>query len=163
MPLTSGTRLGPYEIVSLLGTGGMGEVYRARDTGSAQRGDQLLSWGRPGTQPARAPFGQARAISSLAHPNVCTLFDVGETDGQVFLVMEHVERDARRRLRRGRIERPLALRWAVTGRAAGLSLPRRGHSITLYRRPDLVAASRRPPRRQPVLLRSPSSPSATCR
>ena len=90
MALTSGTRLGPYEIQSPLGAGGMGEVYRARDT----RLDRvvaikILPSHLSDNPEARQRFDrEARAISSLSHPNICTLYDVGHQDGMNYLVME---------------------------------------------------------------------------
>ena len=90
MGLNPNTKLGPYEILSPLGAGGMGEVYRARDT----RLDRIvaikvLPAGLAGDPQFRARFDrEARAISQLAHPNICTLYDVGEHDGTAFLVME---------------------------------------------------------------------------
>jgi Tol biopolymer transport system component len=116
MRLAPGTRLGPYEIVSLLGTGGMGEVYRARDTRLERSvAIKLLAPGAAWDAAAKARFErEARAISSLSHPHVCTLYDVGEADGRVFLVMEHVEGETLAdRLRRGRPERAPALQWAI--------------------------------------------------
>src|SRR5512134_2709559 len=91
--LSAGARLGPYEIVSLIGVGGMGEVYTARDT----RLDRtvavkvLLKDFLDRTDRRRRFETEARAISSLHHPHICTLFDVGEQDGLAFLVMEYLE------------------------------------------------------------------------
>ena len=108
MALTSGTKLGPYEIVAPLGAGGMGEVYRARDT----RLDRvvaikILPEHLSGSAEARQRFDrEARAISSLSHPNICHLYDVGQQDGTIYLVMEYLEGETLAdRLRKG----PLAL------------------------------------------------------
>ena len=93
MTLHSGARLGPYEIVSLLGAGGMGEVYKARDT----RLDRTVAIKvLPGVLAADPQFQhrferEARAISQLTHPHICTLHDVGQQEGTAFLVMEHLE------------------------------------------------------------------------
>jgi serine/threonine protein kinase len=93
MALTSGTKLGPYEIQSPLGAGGMGEVYRARDT----RLDRTVAIKILPTHLSSNPEAkqrldrEARAISSLNHPNICTLFDVGHQDGTDFLVMEYLD------------------------------------------------------------------------
>jgi len=93
MSLSSGTRLGPYEIMAPAGAGGMGEVYRARDT----RLDRIVAIkivpSHLSNNPeARQRFErEARAISRLSHPNICTLFDVGHQDGIDFLVMEFLE------------------------------------------------------------------------
>jgi serine/threonine protein kinase len=93
MALAPGTRLGPYEIVSPLGAGGMGEVYRARDTRLDRTvAIKILAANLSGQPDAKARFDrEARAISSLSHPNICTLFDVGQQDGTDFLVMEFLE------------------------------------------------------------------------
>ncbi|HEV2299235.1 MAG TPA: protein kinase [Candidatus Acidoferrales bacterium] len=93
MPITSGTKLGPYEIVGAIGAGGMGEVYRARDT---RLGRDVAIKILPQHLTAKANVKQrfereARAISSLQHPNICTLYDVGHQDGTDFLVMEYLE------------------------------------------------------------------------
>src|ERR1700746_1083632 len=93
MALTSGTKLGPYEIQSPLGAGGMGEVYRARDTRLARStAIKILPTHLSTTPEAKQRFDrEARAISSLNHPNICTLHDVGHQDGIDYLVMEFLE------------------------------------------------------------------------
>src|SRR2546422_11525716 len=93
MPLASGTRLGPYEILSPLGAGGMGEVYRARDTRLDRSVAVKILPEHLAADPAfKARFErEARAISALSHPNICTLHDIGEQAGVHFLVMEHLE------------------------------------------------------------------------
>jgi Tol biopolymer transport system component/predicted Ser/Thr protein kinase len=93
MNLESGRRLGPYEIVTLLGAGGMGEVYRARDT----RLDRIvaikvLPAHLMANEASRARFErEARAISALSHPNICALYDVGRDGDTEYLVMEYLE------------------------------------------------------------------------
>ena len=112
--LETGTRLGPYEIVECVGTGGMGEVYRAQDTRLERPvavkvlRPHLL--GRPDT---RERFDrEARAISSLNHQHVCTLHDVGHQGGIDFLVMEYVEGETlAARLGRGALPLGQALRF----------------------------------------------------
>jgi len=93
MTLTSGTKLGPYEIQAPLGAGGMGEVYRARDTRLERAvAIKILSAHLCQNAEARDRFDrEARAISSLSHPNICHLYDVGEEDGISYLVMEYLE------------------------------------------------------------------------
>src|SRR6202035_1803875 len=93
MTVTSGTKLGPYEILSPLGAGGMGEVYRARDT---RLGRDVAIKALPphlSSDPnLKARFErEAKAISALNHPNICTLHDVGSQDGTDYLVMELLE------------------------------------------------------------------------
>jgi serine/threonine protein kinase len=91
MTLKAGDRLGPYEIVSLLGAGGMGEVYRARDTRLERTVAIKILSAEIDTPAARDQFDrEARAISSLTGPNICTLYDVGTQDGRTFLVMEYL-------------------------------------------------------------------------
>ena len=104
MALTSGTKLGPYEIQSPLGAGGMGEVYRAKDT----RLDRTVAIKILPTHLSADPeFKQrfereARSISSLNHPHICHLYDVGSQDGTDFLVMEFLDGETlAERLRRG--------------------------------------------------------------
>jgi serine/threonine protein kinase len=88
--LAAGMRLGPYEILAPLGAGGMGEVYRARDT----RLNRVVALKTLAHHLSSSPElkrrfeREARMISSLSHPHICTLFDVGQEAGLDFLVME---------------------------------------------------------------------------
>ncbi|MGH9366633.1 MAG: protein kinase domain-containing protein [Thermoanaerobaculia bacterium] len=93
MTLEAGTRLGPYEILSALGAGGMGEVYRARDT---RLGREVAVKVLPQHMSASPELRQrldreAKTISQLSHPHICTLYDVGHQDGTDYLVMELLE------------------------------------------------------------------------
>jgi serine/threonine protein kinase len=92
MSLTAGTHLGPYEIVGSLGSGGMGEVYRARD-GRLHRdvAIKVLQDGVNGAALSDRFQREALAASALNHPHICAIYDVGETNGLPFLVMELVE------------------------------------------------------------------------
>src|SRR5499433_3272720 len=104
MALSSGTKLGPYEIESPLGAGGMGEVYRARDTRlDRDVAVKVLASHLSSDPDLKARFDrEARAISALQHPHICTLHDVGHQDGVDFLVMEFLEGETlQRRLLRG--------------------------------------------------------------
>jgi serine/threonine protein kinase/tetratricopeptide (TPR) repeat protein len=97
MPLTAGTRLGPYEVLAAIGAGGMGEVYRARDI---RLGRQVAI--KVSAEKFNKRFeGEARAIAALNHPNICALYDVGEN----YLVMELVHGE--------RLKGPLPLDTAV--------------------------------------------------
>ncbi len=93
MALSGGTRLGPYEIVEPIGAGGMGEVYRARDTRLERTvAVKVLAQHLSSNLEHRQRFErEARAISSLQHPNICALHDVGSENGVDYLVMEHLE------------------------------------------------------------------------
>jgi eukaryotic-like serine/threonine-protein kinase len=93
MALTSGTKLGPYEIQSPLGAGGMGEVYRARDPRLERTvAVKVLPTHLNANPELRARFErEAKAISGLQHPNICVLYDVGSQDDIDFLVMEYLE------------------------------------------------------------------------
>src|SRR5512140_98009 len=93
MPLTAGTRLGPYEIVAPLGAGGMGEVHRARDTRlSREVAVKVLPEHLSSNPEIRARFErEAKTVSSLNHPNICTLYDVGREGGVDYLVLELVD------------------------------------------------------------------------
>ena len=93
MSLTAGARLGPYEVLSPLGAGGMGEVYRAKD-GRLNRtvAIKILSDASAADADRRERFErEAKAISALDHPNICPLYDVGEHEGTYFLVMPCLE------------------------------------------------------------------------
>ena len=109
MALNSGVKLGPYEIQTPLGAGGMGEVYRARDT----RLDRTVAIKILAAQHSSSPElkqrmeREARAISSLNHPNICHLYDIGSQDGTDFLVMEFLEgQTLAERLRAGALALP---------------------------------------------------------
>jgi serine/threonine protein kinase len=93
MALTAGTKLGPYETQLLLGAGGMGEVYRARDTRLGRDvAIKILPQHLSSHPELRERFErEARSISSLNHPRICTLHDIGHQDGIDFLVMEYLE------------------------------------------------------------------------
>src|SRR6202521_2748016 len=93
MALIPSTRLGPYEIQEPLGAGGMGEVYRARDTRLDRSvAIKILPAHLSENAEAKERFDrEARAISSLSHPNICHLYDVGQQDGASYLVMEYLE------------------------------------------------------------------------
>jgi len=93
MSLVAGTLLGPYEILAPLGAGGMGEVYRARDTKLGREiAIKVLPAGSLHDDTARARLlREARLVATLNHPNICTVHDVGEADGQIYLAMELVE------------------------------------------------------------------------
>ena len=104
MPLAPGTKLGPYEIQSPLGAGGMGEVYRARDTRLERTVAIKILPLQLTADPARKQRfeREAKTISSLNHPHICTLHDVGSQDGVDYLVMECVEGETlARRLEKG--------------------------------------------------------------
>ncbi len=93
MPLAHGTRLGPYEILAPIGAGGMGVVYSARDT-NLERTVAIKTVGENflGDDTARARLMQeARAASQLNHAHICTVHEVGDTDGLTYIVMEYVE------------------------------------------------------------------------
>ena len=118
--LAAGDRLGPFEIVDLVGAGGMGEVYRARDT----RLDRTVAIKVLSPELAGDPVGherfarEARAVSKLSHPHICTLLDVGSAvvgDGEVhYLVMEFVEGETlAARLARGALPVPLAITCGI--------------------------------------------------
>ena len=119
MILTAGARLGPYEIVTPLGAGGMGEVYKARDTRLDRTvAIKILPADVAADPQRRERFRrEARAISSLTHPRICTLYDIGEQDGVDFLVMEYLPGETlAHRLVRGAL--PLLQELATTSAAS---------------------------------------------
>ena len=124
MPLTAGDRLGVYEIAALLGYGGMGEVYRARDTRLGREVAIKILPAAFATDPNRLARleREARLISQVNHPNVCTLFHIGDASAPHethFLVLELVEGETlQQRLIRGPLHVPDALRYAADIAAA---------------------------------------------
>src|ERR1022692_1176759 len=116
MSLAPGTRLGPYEILGAIGAGGMGEVYRARDT----RLDRvvaikILPEHLSNKPQLRERFEhEARAVSSLNHPHICTLHDIGCQDGVDYVVMEYLEGETlAQQLKKGPLATEQALEYAI--------------------------------------------------
>jgi Tol biopolymer transport system component/predicted Ser/Thr protein kinase len=116
MNIARGVRLGPYEVVEAIGAGGMGEVYRATDT----RLDRVVALkvlpSHLSSNPElRERFDrEARTISSLSHPHICTLYDVGHHDGIDYLVMEFVEGESlEQRLKKGPLPLDQTLRYGI--------------------------------------------------
>ena len=116
MSVKAGTRLGPYEILSAIGAGGMGEVYRARDT----RLDRIVAIKvLPAHLSDRVELRErfereAKTIASLNHPHICTLFDIGQQDGIDYLVMEYLEGETlAQRLQKGALPLEQVLQFAI--------------------------------------------------
>src|SRR5258707_1137289 len=116
MGVKAGTRLGPYEILTSIGAGGMGEVYRARDT----RLDRIVAIKvLPSHLADRSELRErfereARTIASLNHPHICTLFDIGHQDGTDYLVMEYMEGETlAQRLQKGPLPLGQTLQYAI--------------------------------------------------
>jgi serine/threonine protein kinase len=116
MSLTPGTRLGPYEIVSKLGEGGMGEVYRAKDTRLGREvAVKVLPQHLSSSPEIRARFErEAKTVSSLNHPHICTLYDVGREGDTDYLVMELIEGETlAARLTKGALPLAEVLKWGA--------------------------------------------------
>jgi len=115
MTLASGTRLGPYEITSPIGAGGMGEVYRARDTRLERTVAIKILPAHAATEERRQRFErEARAISALSHPHICVLHDVGRENGIDFLVMEYLEGESLAdRLKKGALPLDQVVRFGI--------------------------------------------------
>jgi eukaryotic-like serine/threonine-protein kinase len=116
MTLTSGTKLGPYKIVSPLGAGGMGEVYRARDTRLDRDVAIKVLPANLSSDPSlrQRLEREAKAVSKLAHPHICTLHDIGQQDGRDFLVMELLEGETlEQRLLKGSLPAEQTVRYAA--------------------------------------------------
>ena len=112
----SGAKLGPYEIVAPLGAGGMGEVYKARDTRLNRIvAIKVLPAHLADSPELRERFErEARTIASLNHPHICTLYDIGQHDGVDFLVMEYVEGETlAQRLGKGPLPLEQVLQYAI--------------------------------------------------
>src|SRR5262249_15658230 len=116
MTIAAVTRLGPYEILSPVGAGGMGEVYRARDTRLGREvAVKVLPPGMTGSDQARQRFErEARTISQLSHPNICAVFDVGREGGIEDLVMELLDgQTLGDRLAKGALPLEQSLRYGI--------------------------------------------------
>src|SRR6476660_6909127 len=130
MPLASGTNLGPYEILSQLGAGGMGEVYRARDPRLGRDvAIKVLPAGSAGDSDRMRRFEQeARATAALSHPNILGVFDIGSHDNSPYIVSELLEGETlRARLIGGPLPVPKAVGYALQT-ARGLAAAH-GHGI----------------------------------
>jgi Tol biopolymer transport system component/tRNA A-37 threonylcarbamoyl transferase component Bud32 len=129
MAIPIGARFGPYEVIAPIGTGGMGEVYRARDTRLKRDvAIKILPAGIADNPLRRGRFErEAQAISRLNHPNICAVYDVGTQDGVAYLVMEYIDGESlAQRLRRGPLPAATAVRWAIQIAAALDAAHRRG-------------------------------------
>src|SRR5215510_6221943 len=116
MPLTSGIKLGPYEILSSLGAGGMGEVYRARDTRLERTVAIKVLPAHLSSDPVRKQRfeREAKTISNLNHPHICVLHDIGHQDGMDYLVMECVEGETlAKRLEKGPLPLEQVLKYGA--------------------------------------------------
>jgi serine/threonine protein kinase len=116
MPLTAGATLGPYEILARAGAGGMGEVYKARDTRLNRTvAIKVLPAALTADPDARQRLDrEAKAVAALSHPHICSLFDIGHQDGTDFLVMEFLEGETlAERLTRGKLPLDEALRTGI--------------------------------------------------
>src|SRR5271167_4592710 len=133
MGLATGTRLGPYEIQSPLGAGGMGEVYRARDTRLERDVAIKVLPANLSSDPSlrQRLEREAKAVSKLSHPHICTLHDIGHQDGVDFLVMELVEGETlEQRLIQGPLppEQTIRLATQIAGALA------RAHKLSIVHR-----------------------------
>ncbi|MCX6593865.1 MAG: serine/threonine-protein kinase [Acidobacteria bacterium] len=116
MPLSPGDQLGPYEILAPLGAGGMGVVFKARDTRLDRTvAVKVLPEHIAKRDDLRARFErEARAVASLNHPNICTLLDIGSQDGAGYIVMELIEGETlAARIAKGAIPLDQALKFSI--------------------------------------------------
>ncbi|MFZ3329520.1 MAG: protein kinase [Candidatus Acidiferrales bacterium] len=116
MPIASGTRFGPYEVISAAGAGGMGEVYRAKDT----RLDRTVAVKVLPSELAQDPEKrqrferEARSIATLSHPHICALYDIGHQDGVEYLVLEYLEGETlEKKLEKCSLRMQDVLRYAI--------------------------------------------------
>src|SRR5262245_33578555 len=145
MPLGPGTRLGPYEVVSAIGAGGMGEVYKATDTRLDRAVAIKVLPEHVASDPAlKQRFErEAKTLAALSHPHICPIHDVGSQNGVDFLVMEHLEGETvEQRLMKGTLPLDQALKIGIqiadalaAAHRAGIIHPR---SQTGQHRPDQV-------------------------
>ena len=133
MTLEPGRRLGPYEVLGILGAGGMGEVYRASDTRLGRDvALKVLPAEVAGDPDRRRRFErEARAVAALNHPAVLALYDVGEAEGVVFMITELLEGETlRARLGRGLVSCERVAEWGAVGRRRRSRPPTRRASST---------------------------------
>ena len=116
LTVSQGTRLGPYEVLSPLGAGGMGEVYEAKDTRLERTvAIKVLPTHLSSSEEVRQRFErEAKTISQLSHPHICALYDVGNQDGVEYLVMEYLEGETLAdRLLKGALPAEQTLRFGI--------------------------------------------------
>src|SRR5215831_2993395 len=116
MTISSGTKLGPYEILSAIGAGGMGEVYKARDTRLNRTvAIKVLPSHFSDNPEMKTRFDrEAQTIAGLNHPHICVLYDVGHQDGTDYLVMEYLEgQTLAQRLEKGPLSLDQVLQYAI--------------------------------------------------
>src|SRR5262245_17831023 len=116
MALTPGTRLGAYEVIAAIGAGGMGEVYKARDTRLDRTvAVKVLPAALADDLDARARFErEARAVAALDHPHICAIYDIGRAAGMDFIVMQYLAGETlASRLQKGPVPMGQAIRYAV--------------------------------------------------
>src|SRR5215510_4488410 len=116
MTLSAGSRLGPYEVLAPIGAGGMGEVYKARDTRLDRTvAVKVLPQHLSASAEVRQRFErEAKTISQLSHPHICALYDVGNQDGVEYLVMELLEGETlAERLNKGSLPVEQTLRFGI--------------------------------------------------
>jgi eukaryotic-like serine/threonine-protein kinase len=133
MALTAGAKLGPYEIVGPIGAGGMGEVYRAKDTRLERTVAIKILPAQFSADPVRKQRfeREAKTISSLNHPNICVLYDIGHQDGTDYLVMECVEGETlAKRLEKGPLPLEQVLKYGAQIAAA---LDKAHRSVVVHR------------------------------
>src|SRR3954465_13437303 len=133
MQVTAGSRLGPYEIVAPIGGGGMGEVYKARDTRLGRSvAVKILPAAFADNAQLKIRFErEAKTISQLTHPHICTLYDVGNESGVEYLVMELLDGDTLAdRLARGALPMRDVLRY---GREVAAALDRAHRAGVVHR------------------------------
>ena len=160
MALAPGTHLGPYEILTLLGTGGMGEVYRARDTRlDRDVAIKVLPAELSADSSRKQRFErEAKIISSLSHPNICVLYDVGNQNGTEYLVMECIEGDTlAKRLERGELPTEQLLKIG-TEIAGGLDKAHRSGVIHRHLKPGNIMLTKTGAKLSISDLLSPPSP-----
>jgi serine/threonine protein kinase len=134
MSLSPGAKFGPYRILAPIGVGGMGEVYRGRDTRlDRDVALKILSESAAGSADRRARFErEARAVAALNHPNIVSIYDVGSEDGVFFIVSELVDGESlRHRIRRSHLGVRELLKIAVQLAMAWVRRTRSGSSIAI--------------------------------
>jgi hypothetical protein len=143
MQLAAGLRMGPYELLGAIGAGGMGEVWRARDT-RLERTVAIKLLRRDGASPsARQRFErEARVVAALSHPHICALYDIGDANGELFLVMEHLSGETlAERMERGPLPMEEALQHAI-GIASALAAAHRAGIVHRDLKPANVMLTR---------------------